>query len=295
MSRSRFVKTFQTVFQSGCMILQSHQPWMTVLVAAHCRKLLMMAVIWISPTLICVFVVVWLLGHVQLFATPWAAVCQTSLCFTISWSLPKLMSIESMMLSNDLILCCPLLLLPSEFPSIKFFSNKLALCIRWPKYWSLNFSLSLSNEYSGLISFMINCKVWSPCSPKDSEESSPRLEFEGISSSALVLFMVQLSYLYVTTGKTIALAIQISVGKVKLLIFSTLFKFIIAFFPRTKCLLISWLQSPPTVILEPKKIKSVTATFLSSICQRVMGPDAMILVFWTLSFKPAFHSPLLPS
>ena len=96
------------------------------------------------------------LHRVQLFVTPWTAACQASLSFTISWSLLKLMSIESVMLPNHLILCCPLLLLPSVFPSIKVFSNELALCIRWPKYWSFNFSISPSNEYSGVISFRID-------------------------------------------------------------------------------------------------------------------------------------------
>jgi len=96
------------------------------------------------------------LHHVQLFVTPWTAACQASLSFTISWSLLKLMSIESVMLPNHLILCRPLLLLPSVFPSIKVFSNELALCIRWPKYWSFNFSISPSNEYSGVISFRID-------------------------------------------------------------------------------------------------------------------------------------------
>ena len=101
-------------------------------------------------------VVAQLLSHVQLFATPWTAACQASLCFTISWSLPKLMSIESVMPSNHLILYCPLLLLPSIFPSIKVFSSELVLCIRWSKYWSFSFSMSPCNEYSGLISFRMD-------------------------------------------------------------------------------------------------------------------------------------------
>ena len=101
-------------------------------------------------------VVVQLLSHVQLFATPWTAACQASLSFTMSWSLLKLMSIESVMPSNHLILCCPLLLLPSIFPSIKVFSNELVLCIRWSKYWSFSFSMSPCNEYSGLISFRMD-------------------------------------------------------------------------------------------------------------------------------------------
>ena len=97
------------------------------------------------------------LSHIRLFATPWTAVCQAPLSSTISWSLLKFMSTESVKLSNHLILCHPLLLLPLIFPSIKVFSNELALCIRWPKYWSFSFSISPSNEYSGLISFRMDC------------------------------------------------------------------------------------------------------------------------------------------
>ena len=102
------------------------------------------------------FVVVQLLSHVQLFVTPWTIAHQASLSFTISRSLLKLMSVESVMPSNHLILCCPLLLLPSTFPSIRVFSNESILHVRWPKYWSFSFSISPSNEYSGLISFRIN-------------------------------------------------------------------------------------------------------------------------------------------
>ena len=101
-------------------------------------------------------IVVQLLSHVRLFAIPWTAAHQDPLSITISWSLLKPMSIESVMASNHVILCCPLLLLPSIFPSIRVFSNELALCIRWPKYWSFSFSISLSNEYSGLISFRMD-------------------------------------------------------------------------------------------------------------------------------------------
>ena len=122
------------------------------------------------------FVVVQSLSHVQLFATPWTIACQASLSFTISPSLLKFMSIELVMLSNHLILCPLLLLLPSVFPSIRVFSSELVLCIRWPKYWS--FSISLSNEYSGLVSFRIN---WSPCCPRDSQVCSPTPQFESIS------------------------------------------------------------------------------------------------------------------
>ena len=133
-----------------------------------------------------IVVVVQSLSCVQLFATPWTAAHQASLSFTISQSLLKLMSIESVMPSNHLVLCHPLLLLLSIFPSIIVFSNKLALCIRWPKYWSFNFSISPSNEYSGLIAFRID---WfdPPCSPRDSQESSLTPQFKSISSSVLSL------------------------------------------------------------------------------------------------------------
>ena len=114
--------------------------------------------------------------------TPWAAACQASLCITNSQSLLRLMSIESVMPSNHLILCRHLLLLPSVFPGIRVFSSESVLCIRWPKYWSLGFSISPSNEYSELISFRMD---WTPCSPRDSQESSPTPQFKNINSSAL--------------------------------------------------------------------------------------------------------------
>ena len=126
------------------------------------------------------------LSCVQLFETPWTATCQASLSFTISWSLLKLMSIESVMPSNHLILCHPLLLLPSIFPSTGVFSNESALRIRWPKYWSFSFSISSSNEYLGLISFRIDC--WTSFWSKDSQESSPALQFESIIFLVLSLF-----------------------------------------------------------------------------------------------------------
>ena len=124
-------------------------------------------------------IVVHSLSCVWLFAVPWTAAHQASLSIINSWSLLKLMPTESMMPSNHLILCCPLLLLPSIFPSIKIFSNESILQIRWPKYWSFSFSICPSNEYSGLI--------WSPCSPKDSQESSATPQFESISSLVLSL------------------------------------------------------------------------------------------------------------
>ena len=126
-----------------------------------------------------------LFSHVQLFETPWTAAHQASLSFTISWSLLKLMSIESVMLFNCLILCCPLLL-PSIFPSIKVFSNELALHIRWPNYRGFRFSINPSREYSGLISFRIDWFV-SPCCPRDSQEYFPAPQFESISSLVLTL------------------------------------------------------------------------------------------------------------
>ena len=120
-------------------------------------------------------------SHDQFFETPWTAACQASLSSTNSWSLLKLISIESMMPSNHLILCHPLLLPPSIFPSIRVFSNESVLSIRWPKYWSFSFSISPSSEYSGLISFTME----SPCSPRASQESSPTPQFKSINSSML--------------------------------------------------------------------------------------------------------------
>ena len=129
----------------------------------------------------------------------------------------------------------------------------------------------------------------SPCSSRDSQESSPTPQFKSISSLVLSFFIVQLSHPYMTTGKTIALTRWTFVGKVMSLLFNMLFKLVIAFLPRNKCLFISWLQSPSAVILKPPKIKSVAVSIVSpSICHEVMGPDAKILVFWMLSFKPAF-------
>ena len=169
------------------------------------------------------------------------------------------------MLSNNFILCCPLLL-PSVFPSIRVFSSESALCIRWPKYWSFCFSICPSNEYWGLISFKID---WFDFLAVQGALKS-LLQHCNSKTSILwhsAFFMVQLSCPCLTTGKTIALTMQTFVGKVMSLLFNTLSRFVIAFLPRSKHLLISWLQSPSTVILEPKKIKSVTtSTFSPSIC-----------------------------
>ena len=125
-----------------------------------------------------------LLSHVWFFVTPWTVACHTPLSFTISWSLLKFMSIESVMPFNRLIHCCPLLLLPSIFPSIRVFCNESALHIRWPKCWNFSFSIRPSNKYSGLISFRID---WFDLSPRDSQESSQAPQFESIDSSALSL------------------------------------------------------------------------------------------------------------
>ena len=176
--------------------------------------------------------------------------------------------------SNHLIFCCPLLLLSSIFPSIRVFPNESALHIRWTTYWS--FSISLSNEYSGLISFTIYWFAF---------QGTLKSLFQHYSSKVSILqrsafFRVQLLHLQMTTGKTIPLTRWTFVNKVMYFHFNTLPRFVIAFLPRSKCLLISWLQSLSAVILEPKKIKSVTvSTFSPSIGHKVMEPDTMILVF----------------
>ena len=196
------------------------------------------------------------------------------------------MPIELLMPSNHLILCHPLLLLPSIFPNTRIFLNETALCIRWLKYWSFSFNISPSSEYSGLISFKIDW--FDLLAVQETLKSSPTPQFKSINSSALSYFLVQLSHPCMTTGKTIALTTWTFVGKVMSLLFNMLSRLIITFLPRSKCLLISWLQSP-SVILEPQKIKSLTVFIVSlSICHAVMRLYAMILAFWMLSFKPTF-------
>ena len=214
----------------------------------------------------------------------------SSLSITNSQSLLKLMSIESVMPSNHLILCCPLLLPPSIFPSIRVFSNELVLCIMWLYYWSFSFSIHPSSEYSVLITFRSEL-VGSPCSPRDSQESSPTPQFKSINSSALRFLYSPTLTSIMTTGKTKTLTRLTFVGKVISLLFNMLSRLVIAFLPRSKCLLIAWLQSPSEVILEPKKIKSITVSIVSSsICHEVMGLDAMILVFWMWVLSQHFHS-----
>ena len=196
--------------------------------------------------------------------TPWTAARQASLSITNSQGLLKLMSIQSVMPSNHLILSCPLLLLPSIFRSIRVSSNESVLCIRWPKYWSFSFSISLSNEYSGLISFRID---WLDLLAVQGTLNS-LLQHHSSKASILqcsAFFIVQISHLYMTTGKTIALTIWTFVSKVMSLLFNMLSRLVIAFLPRSKCLLISWLQSLSAVILEPKKIKSVTVSIVSCL------------------------------
>ena len=211
-------------------------------------------------------------SQVRLFVTPWTAACQASLSVNNSQSLLKLMSIELVMPSNHLILCRPLLLPPSVFPSIRVFSSESALPIRWPKYWSFSFSISPSNEYSGLISFRMD---WLDLLAVQ-RTLKHLLQHQSSKPSILqrsAFFIVQLSHPYMTTGKTIALTRWTFIGKVMSLLFNMLSGFVIAFLPGSKHLLISWLQSPSAVILEPQEIKSVTVSIVSpSVCHEVMVP-----------------------
>ena len=171
--------------------------------------------------------------------------------------------------SNHLILCRPLLLVPSIFPSIRVFSNESVLRIRWPKYWSFSFRISPSNEYSGLISFRMD---WLNLLAIQGTLKS-LLQYHSLKASILRcsdFFIVQLSHPNMTTGKTIALTRQTFLGKVMSLLFNMLSSLVIAFLPRSKRLLISWLQSPSAVILESPKIKFVTVSTVSpSICHEV--------------------------
>ena len=181
------------------------------------------------------------------------AACLSSLSFPVSWSLFKLMAIESVMPSNHLLLRRPLLLLPSIFPSIRVFSSESVLHIRWPKYWSFSFCINPFNEDSGLVSFRID---WFDLLVVQGTLKS-LLQHHSLKASILwhsTFFTVQLSHLYMTTGKTIALTIWTFVGKVTSLLFNTLSRLVIAFLPRSKLRFISWPQALSAVILEPKKI-----------------------------------------
>ena len=172
--------------------------------------------------------------------------------------------------SNCFILCCPLLLPPSIFPNTRVFSNESVLHIRWPKYWSFSFSISTFNEYSGLISFRMD---WLDLLAVQGTSKS-LLQHHSSKASILwcsAFFTVQLSHPYMTTGKTIALTRWTFVGKVMSLLFNMLSRLVIAFLPRSRCLLISKLRSPSAVILKPPKIKSVSVS--PPICHEVIGPN----------------------
>ena len=225
----------------------------------RCNKLL-----WKEKKII---VAVQSLSHVRLSATQWTAACQASMSFTISWSLLRLMSIESVMPSNHFTLCHPLLLL-SIFPSIRIFSNESALCIRWPKYWS--FSISPYNEYLGLISFRID---WFDL-----------LEVQGTLKSLLqhhsskasivwcsAFFMVQFFTSIHDYWKNHSLTIWTFVSEVMSLLFNMLSRLVIAFLPRSRHLVILWLQSLSAVILELKKLKSVTVSIF---------PHLFVMKWW---------------
>ena len=187
-----------------------------------------------------------LFGHsvMSYYATLWTEACQSSLSFTISWSLLRFMFIESVISSNILICCCPLLQ-PSIFSSIRLFSNESAICIKWPKRWSFSISISPSNEYSGLISFRID---WFGLLALKSLLQHHSSKASVLQCSAF--FMVQLSHLYMTTGKTLPLTRQTFVSKVMSLLFNALPRFVITFLLRSKHLLLLWLQSPSAVILK---------------------------------------------
>ena len=194
------------------------------------------------------------LSSVWIFATSWTAARQASLSITNSRSLPKLMSIVLVMPFNHPILCRPLLLPPSVFPSISVFSSGLVLLIRRAKYWSFSFSISPSNEYTGLISFRMD---WLDLL---AVQGTLKSLLQNHCSKASILqcsafFIVQLAHPYMTTGKTIALTTWIFFSKVMSLLYNMLSRLVTAFLPRSKCHLISWLQSPSAVILESKKKK----------------------------------------
>ena len=228
-------------------------------------------------SLSCVRLFVNHMNHMNLART---IACQASLSITNSQSLPKPMSIESVMLFNHLILCRPLLLVPPVFPSIRVFSNESTLRMRWPKYWSFSFNISPSNEHPGLISFRMDwLKLLAVQGTLKSLHQHHSSKASVLQCSAF--FIVQLSHPYMTTGKTIVLARRTFVGKVMFLLFNMLSRLVITFLARTKHLLISWLQSPSVVILEPPKIKcdtvsTVSPSFSRGYSFRLMEQD----VYW---------------
>ena len=214
-----------------------------------------------SLSFVFLITLVQLLSHVRLSVSPWTAACQASLSIPNSQSLLKLMSIGSVMPSNHLILCHPLFFLPSIFPRNRVFSNESVLHIRWPKYWSFSFNINPSNEYAGLISFRTD---WLDLL---AVQGTLKSLLQHHSSKAPILqssafSIVQLSHPYMITGKIIALTTQTFVGKVTSLLFKTLFRLAIAFLQRNKHLLMSWLRSTSTVILELKKKVSLFSLFL---------------------------------
>ena len=220
--------------------------------------------------------------HVKHFVTPWTAACQASLSISNSQSLLKPMFIESVMPSNHLILCRPFLHLHSIFPSIWVFSNESVLHISWTKYWSFSFNISPSNEHSGLISPRMD---WLDL--LESKELSRVLQHNSSKSSILqhsAFFILQILHPYMTTGKTIALTRQIFVGKVMSLLFDMLSRLVISFLPRSKCLLISWLQLPSAVILEPPKIVCHNYHYFSISLMLIDGTGCHDLRFLNVEF-----------
>ena len=211
---------------------------------------------------ICVFLFLFssvqLLSCIWLFATPWTKACQVSL--SITQSSPKLTPTKLVMPSNHLIFCHPLLLLPSIFPSIRVFSNESALRIRWPKYWSFSFSISSSSEHLRLISFRMD---WLDFLAVQGTLKSLLQHHSSKASilQCLAFFTAQLSHPYMAIGKIIALTKRTFVGKVMSLLFNMLSRLVITFSPRSKHLLISWLQSPSEVILEPRKMSATVSSF----------------------------------
>ena len=232
------------------------------------------------------------LSRVQLFVTPWITARQASLSISNSWSSLKLTSIESVMPSSHFILCHPLLLLPPIPPSIRVFSNESTLRMKWPKYWSFSFSIIPSKEIPGLISFRMDWFDFLAV------QGTLKNLLQHHSSKASVLwcwafFIVQLSHLYMTTEKTIALTRWTFVAKIMSLSFNMLSSLVITFLPRNKCLLIFKAAVTACSDFGAQNIKCLTISIVStSIYHEVMGPDAMILVFWMLRFKPTFHYPL---
>ena len=229
------------------------------------------------------------LSRVRLFATPWTTARQASLSITNSRSLLKPMSIESVMASNHFILCHSLLLLPSIFPSIRVFSNESALRIRWPKYWSFSFSISPSSEHPELISFRMD---WLDLLAVQGTLKS-LLQHHSSKASLLrhaAFFIVQLSHPYMATRKTIVLTRWTFVDKVMSLLFNRLSRLVITFLPRSKRLLISCLQSPSAVILEPPKIKSAIVSSVSSQPQQLTN-DLRIKKLWVTGWSFCFSIP----